>query len=333
MSADGMKPDPRKIEAITKMPVPTSRAELQRFLGMVNYLGKFIPNLSDETAPLRALLKKGTEFLTQKPQIDAFEKLKRQISSVPVLQFYVPNLPTRIRTNSSSVGSGAMLEQRIDDSWHPIAFASRALEISEQNYAQIERETLSHNDHQPLKAVFSKSIVQCPPRIQRFFLHRQKYNFSFDYAPGKTMKVADALSRASLPGKPEIAPEDIAHHVHSIINQLPVSQSKLSQLQRETANDLVLQALKQYTVNGWPSDDTIDSSVKPFYSQRHEIVYNHDLLKGQQIIVPKSMRPEIRALLHQGHQGIEKCKSRARQAVYWPGINHELTVLVSQCAT
>ncbi|CAB4018481.1 Hypothetical predicted protein [Paramuricea clavata] len=79
MSADGVKPDPRKIEAITKMPVPTSPAELQRFLGMVNYLGKFIPNLSDETAPLRALLKKGTEFLMQKPQIDAFEKLKRRI--------------------------------------------------------------------------------------------------------------------------------------------------------------------------------------------------------------------------------------------------------------
>ena len=194
MSADGMKPDPRKIEAITKMPIPTSPAELQRFLGMVNYLGKFIPNLSDETAPLRALLKKRTEFLTQKLQIDAFEKLKRQISSVPVLQFYDPNLPTRIRTNSSSVGSGATLEQRIDDSWHPIAFASRALEISEQNYAQIERETLSHNDHQPLKAVFSKSIVQCPPRIQRFFLRIQKYDFSFEYAPGKTRKVADALS-------------------------------------------------------------------------------------------------------------------------------------------
>jgi hypothetical protein len=103
------------------------------------------------------------------------------------------------------------------------------------------------------------------------------------------MKVADALSRASLPGKPEITPEDIAHHVHSIINQLLVSQSKLSQLQRETAIDPVLQTLKQYTVNGWPSDDIIDMSVKPFYSQRHEIVYNHDLLlKGQQIIVLKS---------------------------------------------
>lgn len=80
----------------------------------------------------------------QKLQIDAFEKLKfkSQISSVPVLQFPDPNLPTRIRTDSSSVGLGAMIEQRIGDSWHAITFASIAPDNSEQNYAQIERETL-----------------------------------------------------------------------------------------------------------------------------------------------------------------------------------------------
>ena len=58
ISADGIKPDPRKIEAILKMPTPTSKTELQRFLGMINYLGKFLPNLSKETAPLRQLLEK-----------------------------------------------------------------------------------------------------------------------------------------------------------------------------------------------------------------------------------------------------------------------------------
>ena len=148
------------------------------------------------------------------------------------------------------------------------------------------------------------------------------------------MKVADALSRASLDGTPEINTDEMAHHVHSIINQLPVSELKLSQLQRETRTDPVLQLLKQYTISGWFSKENIDSAVKPYYAHRHEIVYNYDLLlKGQQIIIPNSMRREIRDLIHQGHQGIQKCKNRARQAVYWPGMNHELTVLVSQCAT
>ena len=69
------------------MPVPTTKVVLQRFVGMVNYLGKFIPNLSDETAPLRALLRNETEFLMQKPQLDSFEKLKRLISLVPSCNF------------------------------------------------------------------------------------------------------------------------------------------------------------------------------------------------------------------------------------------------------
>ena len=97
----GVKPRPKKIKAITAMPVPTTKVELQHFLGMVNYLEKFIPNLSDETAPLRALLKNKMESLMQKPQLDAFEKLKRLISSVPVLQFFYLNLATHIRTDSS----------------------------------------------------------------------------------------------------------------------------------------------------------------------------------------------------------------------------------------
>ena len=79
----------------------------------------------------------------QKPQFDAFNRLKRLISTVPVLQFYDTNLPTRSRTDSSSFGLGAMIEQYFEDDWHPIAVASRALDKSEQNYAQIERETLS----------------------------------------------------------------------------------------------------------------------------------------------------------------------------------------------
>ena len=67
------------------MPVPTTKVELQRFLVMVNYLGKFIPHISDETAPRGALLKNETEFRMQKLQLDSFDK--RLISSVPVVQF------------------------------------------------------------------------------------------------------------------------------------------------------------------------------------------------------------------------------------------------------
>ena len=205
-------------------------------MGMVNYLGKFIPRLSDETAPLRELLKKDVEFVMLRPQKNAFQQLQSLITTVPILQYYDPNLPTRLRTDSSLIGLGAMIEQSFDGEWHPIAFASRSLDESEQNYASIEHETLSvvfgcerfheylygrefivQNDQKPLKTIFSRSITSCPPSIQRMFLRLQKYTFGLEYSPGKTMKVADTLSLAYTPigeSKSEIDEAEMMHCVH-----------------------------------------------------------------------------------------------------------------------
>ena len=163
-------------------------------------------------------MKKDVEFVMLKPQKNAFQWLQSLITKVPILQYYDPNLPIRLRTDSSLIGLGAMIEQSLDGEWHPIAFASRSLDKSEQKYASIKRETLSvvfgcerfheylygqefivQNDHKPLKTIFSRSIMSCPPRIQRFFLRLQKYSFVLEYSPGRTMKVADTLSLAYTP--------------------------------------------------------------------------------------------------------------------------------------
>ena len=238
ISADGVKPDPTKVNAIKDMPIPKSKIDLQRFLGMVNYVAKFVPNLSQMTAPLRFLLKKDVQFILQKPQIDAIAELKCLITTAPCLKFFNPNLPTRLKPDASSEGLGALLKQNHGsendekyEKWHPIAYESRALQPFEQRYAQIEKEVLSvvfgtecfheylygrhftvYNDHQPLKSIFSKSIVDCPPRMQRFFLKLQKYDFNLEYAPGKTMVVSDALSRAYINDNTTEIPE--AHLIH-----------------------------------------------------------------------------------------------------------------------
>ena len=180
--------DPMKVEAIIDMPIPSNKSELQRFLGMINYMGKFIPNLAKETSPLRLLLKKENEFVMQEPQVAAVNKLKKLITESPVLRFYDPNNEIRLRTDASLEGLGAMVEQLIDNEWCPIAYGSRSLTQAEKNYASIEKETLSvlfgcshfhellygrkfvvKNDHQPLKTIFTKSLAECPLRIQRFF--------------------------------------------------------------------------------------------------------------------------------------------------------------------
>ena len=231
--------------------------------------------------------------------------------------------------------------------------ASRALQPYETRYAQIEKEILSivfgtehfheylygrhftvYNDHQPLKSIFSKSIIDCPPCIQRFFLKLQKYDFQLEYSPGKTMVVSDALSRAYLHSQTtEIQEYDLIHQISSTFNLLPINETRLAQLQLETASDEVLQQLINFTMNGWPSKHNIPTVVKPYYSLHSEIVYHEGLLlKGQRIIVPSALRSKMKEIIHQGHNGMERCKYRARQSLYWPGMNAEIEDLVARCS-
>ena len=196
LTADGVKPDPRKISAICDMPAPKNKLELQRFLVMVTYLGKFLPNLSTITAKLRELLEKDTEWSFDTPQQQAFLTLKSTVTNSPVLKYFDPSLPIRVSSDSSKSGIGATLEQMHSDHWCPVAYASRSMTQAEIDYSQIEKEILSivfacerfndflygqdfiaENDHKPLQSLFFKPILKTPPRIQRFLLWLQKYKF------------------------------------------------------------------------------------------------------------------------------------------------------------
>ena len=143
ISGEGVEADPSKLQALLNMPEPTSKKELQCFLGMIAYLGKFIPNLSDLTAPLRSLLEEVVIYSFDKGQKEAFKTLKTVITSSPVLKCFDPALPIRIQADASSHGLGALLEQQHPHGWLPIAFASRSMTQSEKKYCQLEKETLA----------------------------------------------------------------------------------------------------------------------------------------------------------------------------------------------
>ena len=131
ISSEGIKIDPSKTEAITLMSLPTSVNELQRFLGMVNYLGKFIPILTKRTTPFCNLLKKDVVFELQKPELDAIENLKTLVTSAPCLKILDSKLLARLKTDASSVGLGTFLEENYgtvnNEIWHPTGYSSRAL--------------------------------------------------------------------------------------------------------------------------------------------------------------------------------------------------------------
>ena len=140
LSGDGIRADPKKNSWYAS---PCHKEDLKRFLGMITYLGKFLPNLATETAPLRLLLEKGTEWSFDKHQQQAFEKLKDLVTEYPLLKLFDPSLPIKVTSDASQHGLGAILEQCHDNKWFPMEYASRSLTSSEKNYCRLERECLS----------------------------------------------------------------------------------------------------------------------------------------------------------------------------------------------
>ena len=140
ISAGGLRPDPTKIEAILNMPPPADKQGLRRIMGMVHYLQKFAPGLSELTTPIRTLLKDDAEILWEESvHGECFKHVKAVIASAPVLKFYDPSEEAVLQCDASQHGLGACLMQN----GQPVAYASRSLTDTESNYAQIEIELLA----------------------------------------------------------------------------------------------------------------------------------------------------------------------------------------------
>ena len=139
LSADGLQPDPLKTKAIAEMPTPTDKLAVQRFLGLVNYVAKFIPNLSEKAKPLRTLIKQDVEWHWTEHQQKSFDELKRCVIEPPVLGYYDVTKPVKLTCDASQNGLGAAILQGET----PIAYASKAMTPTQMNYAQIEKELLA----------------------------------------------------------------------------------------------------------------------------------------------------------------------------------------------
>ncbi|XP_072376078.1 uncharacterized protein [Diabrotica undecimpunctata] len=134
----GISPDHDKTEAITKMTPPSNKKELQRFLGTIVYLAKFIPNLSEHTSPLRCLLSSKNEWHWGHNEQACFDKLKNLVASATTLHYFNPDKKTILSVDASPYGLGAMVSQ----DGFPIEFASVSLTPTQRRYNHIEKELL-----------------------------------------------------------------------------------------------------------------------------------------------------------------------------------------------
>ena len=343
ITKDGLQVDPEKVRAISEMHPPKNLEQLRRFLGVINFLSKFLPNMADMSQPLHNLLKKDVPWNWSTAQENAFQTLKKAVTDAPVLAYYNPDTELTLENNASQYGLGTALIQR----GKPIAYASRTLSDTEQRYAQIEKEMLAvvygldkfrHytygrdvcivTDHKPLISIVQKPLAKAPKRLQSLLLRAQEYNFTLMYKPGSSIPIADALSRIPMDDKQKPSVE----HINNIFF-LPVSNERLAQFRDATARDHALLLLKETILQGWPEQrDLLSPLLLPYYSYRDELVAHDGLiLRGDRLLVPMSLRLMIKKRLHAGHMGINSCLRRARELVFWPGMSRDIREFIGSC--
>lgn len=350
ITAEGLKPDEKKVKAIQDMPPPVDKKELQTILGMITYLSKFAPHMSDLTKPMRDLLKEESEFIWDEQQQTALQNIKNELTKHPVLSYFDPKKEVTLEVDASKYGLGAVLYQE----GKPVAYASKSLTPAEQNYAQIEKELYAilfgckrfHqyvygrdikvlSDHKPLEIIAKKPLTAAPPRLQRMLLQLQAYRLNIVHVPGKSIPVADTLSRKYLPAEIDDCQVDLDVHVHTVLKNLPISDRKMEQVREATNEDKDLHHVKSYLMEGWPdSKEQCHITAATFWTFRDELsIIDGIIMKGEKVFVPAALRPEMLKKIHEGHLGMAKTTSRARQILFWPGMTTAIEGMIASCPT
>lgn len=346
----GMLPDPEKVQAVKNLKNPNNKQELQRALGMINYLRDFIPNMSQLVSPLRELLKKQVEWTWTDTHSESFRKLKTEICSPRVLASFDPASPVEIQCDASKDTLGFCLLQK----GRPVHFGSRSMTATEESYAQVEKELLAicfatnklhnyiygHNcvtvytDHMPLVSIMSKPIDKVlNNRLKRLRLKLINYQFKIKYLPGKFMFIADLMSRTGIKTE-AVEDETMKDYIHCLsTNDVKISEPKLKEFQEKSLNDDCIKAVNLYLHEGWPDIRTLYGEVKHMYKLKNELQTNNGLLYyGTRLVVPQTLRRLVLNILHETHLGGSKINSIVDQFYYWPGIYSDIKNLVSSCA-
>lgn len=350
LTSEGVRADPDKVKAVQNMPTPTDVSGVRRFVGFGTYFSKFLPRLSDQCKPLRKLTIQNADWCWLKTHEKAVQENKTLVCKLSVLKYYDPKEELTLQCDASLTGLGASLLQ----CRQPISFASRALTDAETRSAQIEKEMLAivfslerfhqytygrsvnvDSGHKPLESIVKKSLLAAPRRFQRMLLQLQQYNYNICYKPGRTMYVADTLSRDYLNETGTTSFERDLEIVN-MVQFLHMTNVRLSEIRKHSYEYESLQVLMDVILHGWPTKrDDVISLAKLYFDFQDELsVQDGILFRGERAIIPKAICLDMMQRIHSSHLGIGGCLRRAKENVFWPGMQSEIiTQYISSCET
>jgi hypothetical protein len=215
ITTDGIRMDPKKVEAVLGWETPRSVRDVRAFIGFANFYRRFIHGFSDLVSPLIALTRKDVKFSFSPACQEAFDMLKTRFTTAPVLRHFDPELPCVVEADSSDYVTGGILSQRDSENvLRPVAFFSKRLSPAECNYEIYDKELLAIircfeewrselegaafpinvlSDHRNLQ--YFTTTKQLSHRQARWSEYLSRFQFTIEYRPGAQGQKPDALTR------------------------------------------------------------------------------------------------------------------------------------------
>ena len=343
VSEKGYRPLSCHVETIKAFPRPTTKKELQRFLGLVNYYRQFVKGMATTAGPLYGLTAKDARWEWTQIHEDAFNDLRSALTGRPLLAFPQWTRPFWVEVDGSASGVGGILSQ-VDEGGarRPVAYFSSALGKAQSNYSASELEcwalvaavrkwskylqaaakVVLLTDHNPLTWLRK----QRDPRhkFARWLMELESLRYEIVYRAGSDNTAADCLSRAPLPEDRGVSDE--AEHFERHVYRIAGDQELLLKLKASQNEDRATSfAMAQLKANGH-----IDRGRYRHYNNM--TVRDGVLTRGHRLIVPPDMQREITDKVHRtAHAGVAKTVEMLRVHYYWVGMMETVRSVCKEC--
>ena len=333
---NGVRPGADKIKAVSNFPTPTNLHEIRQFLGLTGYFRKFILKYSLLAKPLQDLLKKDSCFKWECDQKNAFLELKNKLIERPILAIYNREAYTELHTDACKWGIGAVLFQKQIDGLKPIAYLSHTTTKEEQRYHSYELETLAVvyaltrfrvyllglefkiiTDCNSLRLAFTKRDLI--PRIGRWWMTTQEFNFTIEYRAGTSIPHADALSRNALK-------DELLENIEILKTDIS-NDDWISAIQNmDKSCCYIFEVLKRIPI------DKDEIRIHQEYVIKNERLYRITF-NGPRWVVPKTARREVVFNNHDkiGHFSVQKTLSLLQDKFWFPEMKRYVKRYISCC--